>query len=309
MRALHRFMLGGVLLLGVLGGCERSHDVRIAAENWPGNAPLFLAHYLQYYDNPDYDVHIIELPTISGIERKLAAGEYDGVTLTLVEAVMLKERGFDVEIVFPFDYSNGADGFVAQREFKSIQELRGKRIGAELNSVSHYLLLQALEAGGLSARDVEIVNVPANQSAVAFAARDVDAVATWEPSLSAIIERYDANLLFSSKEIPGQIVDVLVLRRSTLRTYPQLADQLKSGWDRALDYYRDQDEDAVAIMAAVVCVPPDEFRHALSGIELLHSGDMARDELAERRDDVRQFLSQKGLVPRRTGAMASIPAQ
>ena len=307
MRSLRLVWLGGALLIGTFSGCQNNHHVRLAADNWPGNAPLSLADYLQYYDCPEYHLDIVQLPSVQAIEEGLISGEFDGGTLTLVEAVMLKDRGHDIEVLFPFDYSSGADGLVAQQDIKSISDLRGKRVGAELETVSHYFLLEALESAGLGADDVEIVNLEASQSAAAFAARDVDACATWEPALSEIIRRFDAQLLFSSRDIPGRIVDVLVLKKDAMRDHPELAGQLLRGWDRALDYLHDNDSAATAIMAAEIRVSPQEFRDALVGIELLRSDEMEREELDKRSEDVRRFLARKGMVTRRPDALALVP--
>ena len=52
------------------------------------------------------------------------------------------------------------DMIVAAPGINSVKDLKGKKIGVELNFVDHLLLLKALEANGMSEADVTLVNMP-----------------------------------------------------------------------------------------------------------------------------------------------------
>ena len=55
----------------------------------------------------------------------------------------------------------------------------------------------------------------------AYATDDVQAVVTWNPLVSAIMEEPGANKLFDSSDIPGEIIDLLVVNTETLEAEPR----------------------------------------------------------------------------------------
>ena len=71
-------------------------------------------------------------------------------------------------MIWVADYSNGADGLVARRGIGGLRELRGKRVGAEIGSISHYVLLRALDSTGMSESDLTILNQTVEESRKPF---------------------------------------------------------------------------------------------------------------------------------------------
>lgn len=64
---------------------------------------------------------------------------------------------------------------------KTIADLKGKRIAVPQGSSAHGLLLNALEAGGLTPKDVKIVYLDPKSGAAAFDSGKVDAWSIWNP--------------------------------------------------------------------------------------------------------------------------------
>ena len=62
----------------------------------------------------------------------------------------------------------------------------------------------------------------------------MDAVATFEP-VSGKLLSYGANILFSSSQIPGEIVDVLIINKDKLKQFSERIQYLRTGWFQALD--------------------------------------------------------------------------
>ncbi len=57
------------------------------------------------------------------------------------------------------DNSTGNDQIIATADIQSIEDLGGTTIGVEVGVVDHFLLLLGLESVGLTAADVNIVNL------------------------------------------------------------------------------------------------------------------------------------------------------
>lgn len=72
---------------------------------------------------------------------------------------------------------------------KTIADLRGKRIAVPQGSSAHGLLLNALEAGGLTPKDVKIVYLDPKAGAAAFDSGKVDAWSIWNPQGQFAIQK------------------------------------------------------------------------------------------------------------------------
>ncbi len=68
----------------------------------------------------------------------------------------------------------------------TIADLKGKRIGTPFASTAHYSLLAALSQNGLSANDVQLVDLQPQAILAAWDRGDIDAAYTWLPTLDQL---------------------------------------------------------------------------------------------------------------------------
>ncbi|TLM69485.1 MAG: hypothetical protein FDZ70_09735 [Actinobacteria bacterium] len=95
----------------------------------------------------------------------------------------------------------------------------------------------------------------------------VDAVVTFEPVRSKLVSE-GAGVLFDSSRIPGEIVDILVVRDSVLRDRPGDVRALISGWEQAVQHLRRDPTDAARRMATREQMTPEEFAAAQELLEI-----------------------------------------
>jgi sulfonate transport system substrate-binding protein len=79
--------------------------------------------------------------------------------------------------------------------YKSISELKGKRIALNKGSNVHYLLLRALEHSGLSFNEIEPVYLTPADARAAFESSRVDAWAIWDPYFAEATDSGQARIL------------------------------------------------------------------------------------------------------------------
>jgi NitT/TauT family transport system substrate-binding protein len=72
---------------------------------------------------------------------------------------------------------------------KTIQDLKGKRIGVTLKTISEFYLGRTLELNGMNIQQVTLVDTKAAESEETLLNGKVDAVATWEPWVTQISHR------------------------------------------------------------------------------------------------------------------------
>lgn len=138
-----------------------------------------------------------------GSQKKLS----DGATLTIYEAIRAAARGLPLKIVLLLDYIVGSDGVVAHDEVESLLDLKGRRIGVETGTISHFTLVKALEKAGLSRTEVETVDLGPEE---AFLGRRVEAVSTYQPHLDHLLGKGQGRVI-SSVPAPEPLVDPALL--------------------------------------------------------------------------------------------------
>lgn len=245
----------------------------LATSYWPGYEPLYLARELGYLD-PNL-VRLREMPSTTESLAAFRSGRIDIAALTLDEALLLEHDGIDVRIVLVMDTSFGGDAVMARPEIKSLAELKGKRVGVESGALGAYVLSRALDQVGLTPADVTVVPVPSDRHFEAYASGEVDAVVTFEPTITRLLAR-GAREVFDSTQIPNEIIDVIVMRESAFEKSPETVANLEGSWYKALDYYNKHPEDAVRRMAMREKVTPQAFAESLEKVPLTSKSENDR---------------------------------
>jgi NitT/TauT family transport system substrate-binding protein len=220
---------GGALfvLAGIYGTTlETSTSLRVGTNLWIGYQPLRIAQTSG--ELPD-GISILEGRSTSSIMEALKIGTVDAATLTLDEAVRVASNGVPITVMLVLDISDGADIVIARSESIANAGPRGKRIGVEAGAVGALVLFRWLTLSGLQVSDVTIVDIAPPDHPRAFTELDVDFLVTYEPIASKSLPS-TAVLMFDSSQIPGDVVDVLVVRRDRLRAQLTNVRKLKNSW-------------------------------------------------------------------------------
>ncbi len=256
-----------VVILGVIVACSPSppQPLHIGTNVWPGYEPLYLARELGYFD--DQPVHLVEHAAATEVIRAFRNGIIEAAALTLDEVLLLAQHGQNPRIVLVMDFSQGGDTLIAQTAISKLDDLRGRRIGVENTALGAYMLKRTLDHAGLEHTDVDIVSLPVDKHQRAFLSGQVDAVVTFEPVRSKLLKQ-GAVELFDSSRIPGEIVDVLVVREAYLNRQPKVVEAMLEGWFKALGYYDSDATASAAIMARRQGMSAEEFLDSLDGLHI-----------------------------------------
>lgn len=274
-----------LLLLYILHkNTTKTPIIKIGTNFWHGYEILYLARKLGYL--PD-GVKLVEYNTTSEVKRSYRNGLINAMALTLDEALRLLAEGYQVKVIMVFDISNGADVVIAREDIKTPKDLKGKIIGVEKTALGAYMLQRFLEKNGLKPEDVEVRVLELHEHYRAFSEGKVDAVITFEPEKSKIL-RKGGRVIFSSKDIPDEIVDVLVVDVSLLKQEKALRELIKA-YFRAYDYYENNKEEAYNLMADRLGLSPDEFAKSVEGMKLpnlAHNREMLKSGALRRSIDM-----------------------
>ena len=251
----------------ILVSCDNApqNPMRIGTSLWPGYEPLYLANHLKLL--PAEDFRLVEYPSTTQVIRAFRNNTLDAALMTIDEALVMAEDKLEIEIILVLDHSTGANVIVSQPEFVNFPELKGKTIAVEANTLGAFLIHNALEQYKMSPQDLNIVPLGVSEHQSAFFKKEVDAVLTSEPVRTKIIN-LGANELFSTREMFGQVYDVLVVRKSYLREHKYRASTLTNAWFEAIDYFRQYNDEATAVMSARMQITPSEVINSYRGLSL-----------------------------------------
>ena len=184
--------------------------------------------------------------------NQYTAGTFDACTMTNMDMLTIPAAGgVDSTALIVGDFSNGNDGVVLKGRGKKLEDIKGQKVNLVELSVSHYLLVRALSGAGMRERDLKIVNTSDADIVAAFGAPATTAVVAWKPQLSAVLAAPDAQLVFDSSKIPGEIMDLMVVNTATLNANPKLGKALVGAWYETLALMYRNDAQGKAAQAAM----------------------------------------------------------
>jgi len=256
-----------------LAGCARHEaPLRIGINAWPGNEFLFLAQEQGFFAAEHVDVRLIEYSSLGDVRRAFDRGQLDGMTATLVELLQSREGTRRAPRAFmATGVSNGADVIVARGEIASVAALAGKRVAAEGESLGMFMLARALAREGMPFSAVAVVATDQTDMAKNLDSGWVDAAVTYPPVLFEIMQIPGTRTIFSSADIPGEVVDVVALAGDVLERRRDDAAAIVRAWDRSLAYAAERPAEAQELMASRERISVEEFAQGLRGIRVLGS--------------------------------------
>ncbi|HWC97499.1 MAG TPA: putative urea ABC transporter substrate-binding protein [Candidatus Sulfopaludibacter sp.] len=234
------------------------------------------------------------------------AKNIDACAMTNMEALdMPAASGVPTTVVLIGDYSNGNDALLVRNGLQ-LKDLAGKKLLLVQKTVSEYLYDRAMTLGGLrdQIKKVRLVNTSDSDIATAFIGdTSASAVVTWKPMVSQLVKQKGVTSLFNSSQIPGEIMDLTVIRTDVLNRADgagqKFAKALAGAWFEMLSQMSSD-----KILAAIAEGSQDtlaSYKEQLSTTKMFYTPQSAVDfgaspDLKQKMALVRQFCFEHGLL-------------
>ncbi len=257
-----------VCLAACLAGCfggPSPPPLRVGLVVWPGYELFFLARSQGLY--PEDQIQLVSFRSPAEAVRAYRARLVDGLALTLEYAIQIESEEPGHAVVLVIDTSEGGDSLIARQGVDSLADLRGRRLGVEASALGVFFSRRILERAGLGQDEVVLVPIDVGDQERAFLDGDVDALATFEPTRSRLLAA-GAHELFTSRDLPGQILDVLLVPDDVLHQRRAPLARLVRGWFLARGLLARNPAAAAAAMAPREKLSAEQFLAALGGLEL-----------------------------------------
>ncbi|MEM9392973.1 MAG: putative urea ABC transporter substrate-binding protein [Pseudomonadota bacterium] len=256
----------------------------------------------KWADKYEIDVEIVQINDYIESINQYTAGAFDGVSATNMDTLSIPSGGgVDTTALIVGDYSNGNDAVILKGE-GALADLAGKPVNLVELSVSHYLLARGLDSVGLSEADLDgVINTSDADMIAAYATDDVEAVVTWNPLVSSILEEPGANKLFDSSDIPGEIIDLMVVNTETLEANPNFGKAMVGAWYEVMGLMAAGDEAVLTAMAEASGTDLEGYKGQLASTEMFYDPAEAvaftqSSELPTTMVNVAEFLFDKGIL-------------
>jgi len=262
-------LVGAALL--ALSSMASAEPLKIGYSDWPGWVAWEVAVDKGWFKEAGVDVKFVWFDYVASMDA-FAAGQLDAVSMTNGDALVTGATGAKSVMILMNDYSNGNDMIIGKPGINSLKDLKGKKVGVEVGFVDHLLLLDGLKKNGMKETDVELVNVPTNETPQVLASGEVDAIGAWQPSSGSALDLVPGSKpIYTSADEPGLIYDLLCVSPASLSARRDDWKKVMKVWYRVVDYIKDPKtfDDAVKIMAARVGLPPEEYKKFIGGTKIL----------------------------------------
>jgi len=259
----------------------------------------------KWADKYGIEIEVVQINDYIESINQYTAGAFDGCVMTNMDALTIPAvGGVDSTALIVGDFSNGNDGIVSKTA-SEVAGLEGERVNLVELSVSHYLLARALEENGLAERDLTVVNTSdADMVSVFTSTADVAHVVTWNPLLAEVAAYPGATKLFDSSEIPGEIIDMMVVDTAVLEANPDFGKALVGAWYETMAIMAGDDaagRAARTAMGEASGTDLEGYEAQLASTRMFYDPADAvaftrSPDLVETMDSVRQFSDRHGLL-------------
>ncbi|MEG4506606.1 ABC transporter substrate-binding protein [Microcoleus sp. F6_B4] len=239
--------------------------LKVGVTFFVGCNPVIIAEKKGFFKAQGVDVEITYKDYGQLEQADFSAGKYDGVASALGDFMILSATNPDMQAVMVVDETAGADAVVAQSQIKTVADLKGKKVSANLGAFGEVFVTEMLKTANLTSDDVSLVKIDPSKFPQGLKSNTIQAGHTWEPYLSKAI-KLGGHILFTSKQTPGLILDVVAFRGEAIRERPEDIRAFIRGWLQAVTYWEANVEEGNAIISKALNIPSNTL--SLEGINL-----------------------------------------
>ena len=250
-------------------------EIKVGVSDWPGWVAWYVADQKGFFTKHGANVKLVWFANYSDSISALSTGRLDANSQTWSDTMTPLAKKIAVKAILVNDNSSGNDALMVGPKIKSFADLKGKSIALEQFSISHFVLANALSRNGMSIKDVKILNLSAGDAAAAFMLGRADAAVVWNPWVARIEASGKGRALFTSKDMPGLVPDLLVAHDNALSNKAKRAELVGmiKAWFDTEQFIRTNRAEALQIMSKVVSMKPDEYQVFLPGTRFFNAAD------------------------------------
>ena len=236
--------------------------------------------------------------------QNLLDGKADVCTVADTPVALSIIAGDPVMIFASIQTSSSNEGIVARadRGIEHVSDLRGKRLGVTFGTTTQYVAYVVLLSRGVAENEVTFVNMNPADMPEALASGQVDAVATWNPTIETLRRHLGKNARLFGADLSYTETMCVVAQGDWLKAHPEAERRFLRALVDASAFIRDHDDEARVLVARLLGIDRSildsiwgifTFRVALGQGFLVDLEDQARwlVDLSGKREAMPDFLA------------------
>ncbi len=310
----------GAIATVALSGCAIDHSkpdaskptVRIAYQTFPSGDLIVKNNKWLEEALPDYNIKWVKFDSGADVNTAFIAKEVDFGALgsSPVARGLSAPLNIPYSVGFILDVAGDNEALVARNGtgIESIADLKGKRVATPFASTAHYSLLAALAQNGLSAKDVQLVDLQPQAILAAWERGDIAAAYSWLPTLEQLEK--NGKVLITSRQLADKgkpTLDLAAVSNSFAKDNPKVVDVWRQQQARALGELKNDPAAAAKAIAAEVALSPADVEQQLKKTVFLTPDQVASPQwlgtdgkpgnLAANLENASQFLADQKQIP------------
>lgn len=177
-------------------------------------------------------------------------------------ALLAKEKGSPIQTVYIASKPEWTALLTKDPAIKTPADLKGKKVAATVGTDPYIFLLRSLKEVGLTAKDVEIVNLQHSDGAAAVIAGEVDAWAGLDPHMAKVELESDVKIFY--REINFNSFSTLNVREEFAKQYPEYVDKVLEAYEEARQWTIDHPEETAEILSKEAEMSLDVAKQSLT---------------------------------------------
>lgn len=271
-----KLVISAVLLTASLSATAAT-AIKLSLTTWIGYSPFYVAEGMDFYKKNGLQVTLKTFSDPAMLPSSVTSKAVDGSLMTYDQLIGAVAQGQKLKVVMPIDYSNGGDAVLADESINKVTDLKGKKVAYSPLSPSDFLISYALKVNGMSVKDIKPVNMAPEAIPAAMASKAVPAGTTYEPNVSQILAMDGGKkfkVIYSSKEAPGLIADVMVFDETYIKKNRKPIAALINAYLEGLAYIKSNPKEASEIIGKAIGVSGKEVLAQLTGVYNIPASEM-----------------------------------
>ena len=259
-----------------------SPPLKVAWTLLQGDYTLLVANQMGFFKEHGVNVEPVRYDSSTQALPDLAGANLDGGLFTMSD-LLLGSNLADIKAVMVTD-NGGQYSLVASPDYRTLNDLRGKRIGLNLHTSSEIFVVDMLKTKFMTSEDVTYVEIPPAKVSQNIPSV-IDAGLVWEPYTSQAL-RQGKVVVFQSDSISALLPNLAVFRSSVISQRPQDIRAFILAWDEGVQYRISHSQESVAIISKAT---------GLATGDIIATGNMTFYTIV---DNLNLFADKAGADPR-----------
>ncbi|WP_196605507.1 ABC transporter substrate-binding protein [Pectinatus haikarae] len=227
----------------------KDSNVKIRLASQPTYFQVYVAEKLGYFKDEGLDVEISTFNYGPPIIEGMTSDNLDVGFMGDMPVYSGIANGLDIKIIASASASSDNQGIAVRdaAHIHQLSDLKGKKIAVPFGSNAQPFLYLLLAKGGLTEKDVEIVNLGPSDGVSSLVSGDIDADVIWEPNLSQAAETGNGVSVLQRGTGIKLFVSPILARNQFIKDNPEATAKLLKALQKAAEWSKANPDKAIEI--------------------------------------------------------------